>query len=204
MAVPALKNAEPSRAQSRVSLGATYLFSSDAIGDLLQKCRGLSESEEFMFETPEEIKEKGSKGLWIGIAVAVAVVAVGAYFFIRSRGIPIKQASAASAPAVAKGNADPVHDLKIQRATMNKDRNGTMAVWLVAIENKSSVYSYSKIAYETTYVGADNNAILINKGTIPATIGPGEQKNSEINDALYPAGTAWYRVRITGATPAAQ
>jgi len=55
--------------------------------------------------------------------------------------------------------------LKIQRATMNKDRNGTMAVWLVAIENKSSVYSYSKIAYETTYVGADNNAILINKGT---------------------------------------
>jgi len=157
-----------------------------------------------MFETPEEIKEKGSKGLWIGIAVAVAVVAVGAYFFVRSRGIPIKQASAASAPAVAKGNADPVHDLKIQRATMNKDRNGTMAVWLVAIENKSSVYSYSKIAYETTYVGADNNAILINKGTIPATIGPGEQKNSEINDALYPAGTAWYRVRITGATPAAQ
>ena len=127
-------------------LVATYLFSSDAIGDLLQKCRGLSESEGFMFETPEEIKEKGSKGLWIGIAVAVAVVAVGAYFFIRSRGIPIKQASAASAPAVAKGNADPVHDLKIQRATMNKDRNGTMAVWLVAIENKSSVYSYSKIA----------------------------------------------------------
>jgi len=185
-------------------LVATYLFSSDAIGDLLQKCRGLSESEGFMFETPEEIKEKGSKGLWIGIAVAVAVVAVGAYFFIRSRGVAIKQASAASAPAVVKGNADPVHDLKIQRATMNKDRNGTMAVWLVAIENKSSVYSYSKIAYETTYVGADNNAILINKGTIPATIGPGEQKNSEINDALYPAGTAWYRVRITGATPAAQ
>src|SRR5467141_676698 len=204
MAVPALKNAEPSRAQSRISLGGNLSFSSDAIGDLLQKCRGLRESEEFMFETPEEIKEKGSMGLWIGIAVAVAVVAVGAYFFIRSRGIPIKQASAASAPAVAKGNADPVHDLKIQRATMNKDRNGTMAVWLVAIENKSSVYSYSKIAYETTYVGADNNAILINKGTIPATIGPGEQKNSEINDALYPAGTAWYRVRITGATPAAQ
>jgi len=44
-----------------------------------------------MFETPEEIKEKGSKGLWIGIAMAVAVVAVGAYFFIRSRGIPINK-----------------------------------------------------------------------------------------------------------------
>jgi hypothetical protein len=157
-----------------------------------------------MFEAPEEIKDKGSKGLWIGIAVVVAVVAVGGYFFVRSRGNTNAQATAASAPAAAKGNADPVHDLKIQRATMNKDRNGTMAVWLVTIENKSSAYSYSKIQYETTYVGADNNAILINKGTIPATIGPGEQNNSEINDALYPAGTAWYKVRITGATPAAQ
>ena len=143
-------------------------------------------------------------GLWLGIVVVAIVLAAGGYFFLKSKGNANQRASAASAPAAAKGNADPVHDLKIQRATMNKDRNGTMAVWLVAIENKSSVYSYSKIAYETTYVGADNNAILINKGTIPATIGPGEQKNSEINDALYPAGTAWYRVRITGATPAAQ
>jgi hypothetical protein len=157
-----------------------------------------------MFETPEEIKDKGSKGIWIGIAVLVAVFAVGAYFFVRSRENARMQASAASAPAAIKGNADPVHDLKIQRTTMNKDRNGTMAVWLVAIENKSQVYSYSRIEYETTYVGADNNAILINKGTIPATIGPGEKKNSEINDALYPAGTAWYKIRITGATPAAQ
>jgi len=87
---------------------------------------------------------------------------------------------------------------------MNKDRTGTMAVWLVTIENKSTVYSYSAIKYETTYVGADNNAILINKGTIAATLAPGEQKNSEISDALYPAGTAWYKLRITGATPAAQ
>ncbi len=157
-----------------------------------------------MFETPEEVKQKEPKGFWIGIAVVLAVVGVGGYFFVKSRDNAAKQASAASAPAVAKGSADPVHDLKIQRATMNKDRNGTMAVWLVTIENKSSVYSYSKIAYETTYVGAGNNAILINKGTIPGTLGPGEQKNSEINDALYPAGTAWYKIRITGATSAAQ
>ena len=157
-----------------------------------------------MFETPEEIKEKGSNGLWIGIAVAVAVVAVGAYFFIRSRGNTNVQASAASAPAAVKGNADPVHDLKIQRATMNKDRNGTMAVWLVTIENKSPVYSYSGIKYETTYVGADNNAVLVNNGTITVTLAPGEQKNSEFTDALYPAGTAWYKLRVTGATPSAE
>ncbi len=157
-----------------------------------------------MFETPEEVKQKEPKGFWIGIVVVIAVLAVGGYFFVKSRGNINKQASAVGASAVVKGNADPVHDLKIQRATMNKDRNGTMAVWLVTIENKSQVYSYSKIEYETTYVGADNNAILVNKGTLPATIGPGEHKNSEINDALYPAGTAWYKIRITGATPAAQ
>ncbi len=157
-----------------------------------------------MFETPEEVKQNEPKGFWIGIIAVVVLVLVGALLYTKSRGNAIKHASAASAPAVLKGDADPVHDLKIQRATMNKDRNGTMAVWLVTIENKSSVYSYSKIQYETTYVGADNNAILINKGTIPATIGPGEQNNSEINDALYPAGTAWYKIRITGATPAAQ
>jgi hypothetical protein len=157
-----------------------------------------------MFETPEEIKESGSKGMWIGITLVVVLLAVGAYFIVRSRGNAEARASAASARAVVKGNADAVHDSKIQRATMNKDRNGTMAVWLVTIENKSSAYSYSKIEYETTYVGPDNNAILINKGTLPSAVGPGELKNSQINDALYPAGTAWYKIRITGATPVAQ
>jgi hypothetical protein len=157
-----------------------------------------------MFETPEEVKPKASMGLWLGIVVVVAVVAAGGYFYLKSRGSANQHVSAASAPAAAKGKADPVHDLKIQRATMNKDRNGTMAVWLVTIENKSPMYSYSKIEYETTYVGADNNAILINKGTLPAAISPGEQNSAEINDALYPAGTAWYKIRITGATPAAQ
>jgi hypothetical protein len=161
--------------------------------------------EEYMFETPQEIKPTASKGLWIGIALAVVAASVAAYFFMMSRDQAKKQASAAaSASASVKGDANPLRDLKVQRATMSKDRTGTMALWLVTIENKSAVYSYSKVQYETTYVGADNNAILVNKGTIPATIGPGEQNSSEINDALYPAGTAWYKIRITGATPAAQ
>ncbi len=159
-----------------------------------------------MFETPQEIKPSASKGLWIGIAVVVIVVGLGAYFLITSRGNANKQATAtaaATAPAQPKGNADPVRDLKLQRVTMNKDRTGTTAVWLVTIENKSPAYSYSNIQYETTYVGANNSAILINKGTIAQSISPGEQKNSEINDAFYPAGTVWYKFRVTGATPSA-
>jgi len=155
-----------------------------------------------MFETPQEIKPSASKGLWIAIAVVVVVVGLAAYFIIASRGG--KQMPAATTAAQPKGDADAVRDLKVQRATMNKGQNGTTAVWLVTIENKSSAYTYSNIQYETTYVGADNNAILINKGTIAASIPPGEQKNSEINDALYPAGTAWYKFRITGANSSVQ
>ncbi len=153
----------------------------DLNGDALQESLG-RDTEVFMFETPEEVKQKEPKGFWIGIIVVVIIVMTGTLFYIKYR-----------------GGAQ-----KVLRATMNKDRTGTTAVWLVTIENKSPVYSYSKIQYETSYVGADNNAILINKGTIPASIGPGEHKNSEINDALYPAGTAWYKLKITGATPAAQ
>ena len=156
-----------------------------------------------MFETPEEVKQKEPKGFWIGMAVAALVIAAVAMYYTMSRGSAPKQASAASS-ASPKTAADAVRDLKVQRATMTKDRNGTTAVWLVTIENKSPDYTYSKIKYETSYIGVDNVAILTNQGTIAVTIAPGEQNNSQINDALYPAGTSWYKFKITGATPAAQ
>ncbi|HXY26386.1 MAG TPA: hypothetical protein VEI73_17165 [Candidatus Acidoferrum sp.] len=157
-----------------------------------------------MFETPQEIKPSASKGLWVGIAVAVIVVGMGAYFFVASRGS--KQApAAASTAAQPKEDADAVRDLKVQRSTMDKSQNGTATVWLVTIENKSQTYTYSDIQYETTYVGADDHALLINKGTIASTsLAPGEQKNSQINDVLYPAGTARYRFRVTGASSSVQ
>jgi len=156
-----------------------------------------------MFETPQEIKPSASKGLWVGIAVAVIVVGMGAYFFVASRSA--KQApAAASTTAQPKGDADAVRDLKVQRSTMDKSQNGTATVWLVTIENKSQSYTYSDIQYETTYVGADDHALLINKGTIATTLAPGEQKNSQINDVLYPAGTVRYRFRITGASSSVQ
>jgi glycine cleavage system H lipoate-binding protein len=158
-----------------------------------------------MFETPEEVKQKEPKGFWIGIAIAAIAMAGGAVFYTVSHGGAQKQASAAAMSAASpKAAADPIRDLKVQRATMNKDRNGTTAVWLVTIENKSADYSYGNIKYETSYVGVDNVAILTNQGTIAATIHPGDQNSSQINDALYPAGTSWYKFKITGATPSAQ
>ena len=154
-----------------------------------------------MFEPPKEQQQESSKSLWIGVAVAVAVLAGGALFYMTQQS---GKAPAATAPATAAGPADPVHDLKIQRATMDKDRTGTVAVWLVSIENRSASYAYSNIQYETSYMGADNKAILVNQGTIPITIGPGEQLNREVRDALYPSGTAWFKFKITGAKAAAQ
>jgi len=160
-----------------------------------------------MFEDSEEVeKSTAPKGMWVGLAVLAIIFITGAYFFFRSKGGLGKTASAQSSAAVQSQikDANAVRDLKVQHATMSKDRTGTTAVWLVSIENKSASYTYSNIQYETTYVGANNDAILVNKGTIAASIEPGGQKRSEINDALYPAGTAWYKIRITGATASVQ
>jgi hypothetical protein len=174
-------------------------FSGDSVGELGRRYAANEDTEEFMFETPQEVKPSASKGLRIGILVMAVACAVGVYF-LTQRSATNKQASAAAAQV--KGDADPVRDLKIQRATMSKDRNGTMAVWAVTVENKSAGYGYSNIKYETTYIGADDKVLMVNRGTIAGTIGPGEQKSVQANDPLYPAGTARYRMKITGATPA--
>lgn len=144
--------------------------------------------------------------MWIGLAVvAVVLIAATALYFRSTRNQRIAASAQPSAASQAQlKDADPVRDLKVQRAAMKKDSTGTTAVWLVSIENKSASYTYSNIQYETTYVDGNNNSILVNKGTIAATIPPGGQKSSEINDALYPAGTAWYKIRVTGATPSVQ
>ena len=140
----------------------------------------------------------------VSIVVVVAAAAAGAVFFTMSKSSNKPSAPAASAVSEAAGKPDPVHDLKVLSARMEKDRTGTTAVWLVDIDNKSKAYTYSKIQYETTYVGPDNAALLVNKGTIPFSLAPGDEQNAQIRDVLYPAGTAWYKFRITGATPMAQ
>jgi hypothetical protein len=158
-----------------------------------------------MFEIPQEQKQSSSSRMLVTIFVVVAAAAAGGVLYKMSKGSdkPAAPVTAAAAPASA-GKPDPVHDLKILSARMEKDRTGTTAVWLVDIDNKSKAYTYSKIEYETTYVGPDNAALVVNKGTIPFNLAPGEEQNAQIRDVLYPAGTAWYKFRITGATPTAQ
>ncbi len=159
-----------------------------------------------MFEAAQEQKQSGSNRMLVGIFVVVAAVAVGGVLYTMSKGGSKSAApvTAAAAAPSAVGKADAVHDLKILSARMEKDRAGTTAIWLVDVSNKSKAYTYSSIQYETTYVGPDNAALLVNKGTVPFNLAPGEERNAQIRDVLYPAGTSWYKFRIIGATPAVQ
>src|SRR6266404_2746936 len=159
-----------------------------------------------MFEAAQEQKRSSANRMLAAIFVIAAAATVGAVLYTSSKGgnkstAPVTAAAAAPVPA---GKADPVHDLKLLSARMEKDRTGTTAIWLVDVDNKSNTYTYSSIQYETTYVGPDNAALLVNKGTIPFNLAPGEERNTQIRDVLYPAGTAWYKFRITGATPTVQ
>jgi hypothetical protein len=164
------------------------------------------QKEAAMFEAAQEQKQSSSNRMLVGIFVVVAAAAVGGVLYTMSKGgsKPAAPVTAAAAAPSAAGKADAVHDLKILSARMEKDRAGTTAVWLVDVDNKSQAYTYSSIQYETTYVGPDNAALLVNKGTIPFNLAPGEERNAQIRDVLYPAGTSWYKFRIIGATPSVQ
>jgi len=160
-----------------------------------------------MFEAGQEDTQPKSTKMWIAIFVVVALVGLlGLYKYI-SKGSPAPEAQEASAQSAApadSGPADALRDLKIIRTSMEKDRNGTTAMWSVTIQNRSSAYSYSQIQYETSYIGADDKAILVNKGILKDTFDPGEQKSAEFGDALYPAGTLRYTFKIKEAKSAKQ
>ena len=149
-----------------------------------------------MFEVPVDKQEAKSKYERIGISVVVLLVIAGAAFYFMPKQTPKQSAPVTAAPAAP---ADPVHDLKIVRVTMNKDPMGTTAVWLVTLQNKSAAYTYSDIKYETSYIGPNDKPILVNQGSLSDSFGPGDEHNSQVRDTLYPNGTAWYKFKILDA-----
>ena len=152
-----------------------------------------------MFEVPVDKQESKLKYERVGISVLVLLLIAGAAFYFMPKQGAKQSAPVAVAPA---GPADPVHDLKIVRVTMNKDPLGTTAVWLVTLQNKSAAYTYSNIKYETSYIGPNDRPLLVNQGSIPDSFGPGDEHNSQIRDTLYPNGTAWYKFKIVDAKSA--
>jgi hypothetical protein len=154
-----------------------------------------------MFESPQEQVPDSKVGIWIGVAI-VAVIA-GAFFFYVSRkstGNSAQTVAAASSAGTAVGPSDAAKDLRVISVTMDKDASGTTAQWLVDIKNESPVYTYSNIAYQTTYIGADNSVLLVNHGKLNLTLNPGDDQSTQFRDALYPDGTAIYKINITGAS----
>ncbi len=159
-----------------------------------------------MFEPPEEKNQARASRLRIGAYIVVVLLALATLLYVLSR--PRAKAPApAPSPAAATiaGEADPVRDLTVPYAKMGKDRVGACAIWSIGLRNKSKVFTYTNIEYETTYIGADDRVLLLNKGTIKTDLEPDEQKDvPDFCDALYPTGTAWYKFRVTGAAAKAR
>lgn len=156
-----------------------------------------------MFESPEEQVPDSKVGIWIGVAI-VAVIAIAFFLYVSRK--PAKSApdGAVSAASMGSGSsvagANPKSDLHFVDTKMQKDYTGTTAQWLVDLRNDSPTYTYSNIAYETTYIDANSNVLLVNHGTLNLTLAPGEDQSTQFRDALYPVGTSIYKINITGAT----
>ncbi len=149
-----------------------------------------------MFEVPKDKQETKKMRLLIGSATLVVILILGVLYFTSQRGAQGPLASATAAPCAP----DPVNDLTVVDAKMDKDRTGTSALWVVRLRNKSSGCAYASIEYETTYIRADDSVVAVNKATLPGTIAPGEDKSyPEFRDILFPTGAAWFRFKITGA-----
>jgi hypothetical protein len=158
-----------------------------------------------MFELEQEQRKSGTGKYWLSAVILAALIVAGFVYYRTSKPTSKGPAPATASVALpANSNADPVHDLKVLRTHLGKDAAGITAVWSVSLQNKSQAYTYSNIRYETKYLGANNVPILVNQGTLPVTLGPGEETTSEFRDALYPSDTVLYNFRITGATPAAR
>jgi len=78
-----------------------------------------------MFEVPVDKQESKLKYERIGISILVLLVIAGTVFYFLPKQSAKQPAAVAAAPTAP---ADPVHDLKIIRVTMNKDPMGTTAV----------------------------------------------------------------------------
>jgi hypothetical protein len=153
-----------------------------------------------MFEAQQQKEKSGSLGMWIGVAVIVVVVAALAYYVLGSKGSSQSNSAAASASSAPSANADAPKDLRVVNVKMDKDVTGNIAVWSVDLRNLSHTYTYKDIAYQTTYLAADNSVLAQNTGKINLSLEPGEEQTTQFRDLLYPSGTALFKFNVTGAS----
>ncbi len=152
-----------------------------------------------MFEAQKEQKS-GNAGMLIGIVVILIVAGALAWYVMGPKGSAKTANTAAPAAGAPAPAADPVHDLRVVSVKMDKDPTGTVAVWAVDLRNMSQTYAYKDIAYQTTYLGADNSVITQNTGKINLSLDPGDEQTTQFRDLLYPSGTAIFKFVVTGAS----
>jgi hypothetical protein len=155
-----------------------------------------------MFEAQQQKESSSKLGMWIGVAVIIVVVAALAYYVMgpKANSKSNSATSAASTSGAAPATADPVKDLRVVSVKMDKDVTGNIAVWSVDLRNMSHAYAYKDIAYQTTYLGADNSVLAQNTGKINLSLDPGEEQTAQFRDLLYPSGTALFKFNVTGAS----
>lgn len=161
-----------------------------------------------MFETSQQ--EESSKAPKIIIGAIVVVLALfGVLYFAHLRegpAAPAAGAGAATPSAAAPAGdekPDPMRDLQILKFNLGRDRTQTMAIWDLQVANRSRAFAYKDIQYATNYYDSGGGLLSNRGGTLQDRMDPMDQKTfTQINDGLYPVGTARFTVEIKGAQPA--
>ena len=160
-----------------------------------------------MFENSQP--EENSKAGWIvGGTIVVVMAAFGIYYLTHLSQEPeaatAAPAAAATQPAATPEDiaaANPLIDLQIVQNSLGRDnQTQTMAIWNVRLANRNRTVAYRDIQYETNYYGAQQNLLSTRGGTFPEPMAPGDQKSfAQLNDGLYPVGTASFTIGIKSA-----
>jgi hypothetical protein len=160
-----------------------------------------------MFETSQP--EQNSKaGLIVGGAILVVMAAFGIFYLTHlsqepetSSGSTTSTAAAAPATPADLGSANPMIDLQILQQSLGRDnQTQTMAMWNLRLVNRNRAVAYKNIQYETNYYDAQQNLLSTRGGTLPGVLSPSDQKTfSQVNDGLYPVGTASFTIGIKAA-----
>ena len=160
-----------------------------------------------MFENSQP--EENSKAGWIvGGTIVVVMIAFGIYYLTHlsqePEAAPAAPTAAAAQPAATPEDiaaANPLIDLQIVQNSLGRDnQTQTMAIWNVRLANRNRTVAYRNIQYETNYYGAQQNLLSTRGGTFPEPMAPGDQKSfAQLNDGLYPVGTASFTIGIKSA-----
>ena len=162
-----------------------------------------------MFETSQP-EESNRTGLIVGGSIVVFLALFGVFYFTYLSQEPATApavtagAGAAAQPTVTPEDlaaANPMLDLQIIQQDLGRDnQTQTMAMWNVRLVNRNRLVAYRNIQYETNYYDAQQNLLSTRGGTFPEPMAPSDQKTfAQLNDGLYPVGTASFTIGIKAA-----